>query len=243
MLQIEWPLSFASSKEELDYIKQHIDRRKILQDAISSGRLRPVRDLRIAASDECIVFVVYTIGASSSLDRSWIRGKLVPIDAFIRVQLLQFPLLPAAMTALAAATSTSSAAASAQSLLSPSHEAGAHSASTPSHAASSAGAVSASSTGGAAPIPLLTFSKSAVPVRELELQAKVCRLLFDIPQRSIAFGVLTTMDRHEKAIALHNISEMPLLYSIKKSGSIASGDLWFPDGSLGMYLLLFDAPP
>jgi hypothetical protein len=73
-----------------------------------------------------------------------------------------------------------------------------------------------------------------IPVREFQCSAKVCRSVMEISQYNINFGNLTNFDRHEKTLSLSNLSEMPLLYSIRKSGSFASGDLTFPDGSTGV---------
>ena len=52
-----------------------------------------------------------------------------------------------------------------------------------------------------------------------------CYSQLDVAQRHIAFGVLTSMAAHERQLQVHNQSEAPLLFAIRKTGSIASGDL------------------
>ena len=72
------------------------------------------------------------------------------------------------------------------------------------------------------------------PVRFLPLQCMACHSQLDVAQRHIAFGVLTNLAAHERQLQVHNQSEAPLLFAIRKTGSIASGDLLFPSHSLGV---------
>ena len=74
----------------------------------------------------------------------------------------------------------------------------------------------------------------ALPPRCLPVQCLVCRSVLDVSQKHIHFGTLTSMDKHEKALVLHNQSEAPLLFALRKTGSIASSDLIFPQHSLGV---------
>ena len=74
----------------------------------------------------------------------------------------------------------------------------------------------------------------ALPPRCLPVQSLVCRSVLDVSQKHFHFGVLTSMDRHEKQLVLHNQSEVPLLFALRKTGSIASSDLIFPSHSLGV---------
>ena len=72
------------------------------------------------------------------------------------------------------------------------------------------------------------------PVRFVPLQCMACQSQLDVAQRHIAFGVLTSMAAHERQLQVHNQSEAPLLFAIRKTGSIASGDLLFPSHSMGV---------
>ena len=72
------------------------------------------------------------------------------------------------------------------------------------------------------------------PVRFVPLQCMACHSQLDVAQRHIAFGVLTSMAAHERQLQVHNQSEAPLLFAIRKTGSIASGDLFFPSHSMGV---------
>lgn len=47
----------------------------------------------------------------------------------------------------------------------------------------------------------------------------------DLAQRNINFGQITKYDYRTKSLVINNLSEVPLIYRIKKSGSIASLDL------------------
>ena len=77
-------------------------------------------------------------------------------------------------------------------------------------------------------------SNEPLPPRCLPVQSLVCRSVLDVSQKHIHFGVLTSMERHEKQLVLHNQSEVPLLFALRKTGSIASSDLHFPSHSLGI---------
>ncbi|KAI9206366.1 uncharacterized protein BJ171DRAFT_29085 [Polychytrium aggregatum] len=81
---------------------------------------------------------------------------------------------------------------------------------------------------------LLRGHQSLIPVRELMIRSSLCRSLMDLGQKNINFGVLDKNERRTKTIILRNKSEAPLLYSIHKSGSIASGDLIIGEGKLGV---------
>jgi hypothetical protein len=81
---------------------------------------------------------------------------------------------------------------------------------------------------------LLGFNRSFIPVRKVILRAQLCRSSMDLGQKNINFGVVDRNERHHKTIILHNRTETPLLYTIKKSGSIASGDIKFGMGRHGV---------
>ncbi|KAF7728409.1 hypothetical protein EC973_006217 [Apophysomyces ossiformis] len=81
---------------------------------------------------------------------------------------------------------------------------------------------------------LLDLDQSLIPVREVILRAQLCSSVMDLGQRNINFGLVERNERHTKSIVLHNRSETPLLYAIRKSGSIASGDIVLSAGRLGV---------
>lgn len=81
---------------------------------------------------------------------------------------------------------------------------------------------------------LLDTSQTDIPVREVILRSQLCRSVMDLGQKNINFGLVERNERHAKTIVLHNRSETPLLYAIRKSGSIASGDIDLDVGRYGV---------
>lgn len=81
---------------------------------------------------------------------------------------------------------------------------------------------------------LLDLSQTDIPVREVILRSQLCRSVMDLGQKNINFGLVERNERHAKTIILHNRSETPLLYAIRKSGSIASGDIDLEVGRYGV---------
>eukprot|EP00808_Paulinella_micropora_P004891 g27155.t1 len=73
-----------------------------------------------------------------------------------------------------------------------------------------------------------------ISVRELEVHAKVCRSIMEISQRNIHFGTVSQGERKETSLILANPAAVPLVYSITKTGSIASGDLILPKKPVGI---------
>eukprot|EP01114_Cavostelium_apophysatum_P004034 TRINITY_DN1416_c0_g1_i3.p1 TRINITY_DN1416_c0_g1~~TRINITY_DN1416_c0_g1_i3.p1 ORF type:complete len:1432 (-),score=329.32 TRINITY_DN1416_c0_g1_i3:312-4607(-) len=69
--------------------------------------------------------------------------------------------------------------------------------------------------------------KNEERVHELPVTAKICRSMMDLAQKSINFGSIQKDDHKAKVLVIHNLSEVPLIYSIRKSGSMASLDLNF----------------
>jgi hypothetical protein len=76
--------------------------------------------------------------------------------------------------------------------------------------------------------------QSQIPVREILVRSSLVRSISDLGQRFINFGLLEKNEKRSKSILIRNRSEAPLLYAIKKSGSIASGDLSFGEGRYGI---------
>lgn len=74
-----------------------------------------------------------------------------------------------------------------------------------------------------------------IPVlRKVIVRAQFCKSVMELGQRNINFGIVSRGERLQKTIILHNKSETPLLYTIKRSGSIASGDIHFGAGRHGV---------
>lgn len=81
---------------------------------------------------------------------------------------------------------------------------------------------------------LLDLDQSQIPVREVIVRAQLSRSVMDLGQKNINFGLVERNERHSKSIVLHNRSETALLYTIRKSGSIASGDIVLGAGRYGV---------
>ncbi|KND01233.1 uncharacterized protein SPPG_04324 [Spizellomyces punctatus DAOM BR117] len=81
---------------------------------------------------------------------------------------------------------------------------------------------------------LLQGHQDLIPVRELMLRSSLCRSFMDLNQKNINFGPLNKNEHRTKTIVIRNNSEAPLLYAIRKSGSIASGDLILGESRMGV---------
>jgi hypothetical protein len=81
---------------------------------------------------------------------------------------------------------------------------------------------------------LLTSDIESIPVREFSIRSSLCNSMMDLGQRNINFGMLVKGERKTKTLLIRNLSEIPLLYSIKKSGSIASGDVSIFENKMGV---------
>lgn len=71
-------------------------------------------------------------------------------------------------------------------------------------------------------------------LRKMIVRAQVIKSSMEVGQRNINFGMVERGEKHHKTIILQNKSETPLLYTIKKSGSIASGDIHLDTGRHGV---------
>lgn len=81
---------------------------------------------------------------------------------------------------------------------------------------------------------LLQADLDIIPVRELMLRSSLCRSIMELNQKNINFGSLNKNEHRTRTIVIRNNSEAPLLYALRKSGSIASGDLIIGDGRMGV---------
>ncbi|KAJ1964266.1 hypothetical protein GGI12_001535 [Dipsacomyces acuminosporus] len=91
------------------------------------------------------------------------------------------------------------------------------------------------------PSDLLPYTESAsstvfansyqLPVRRFLVQASLCRSEFGIGQKSINVGNMQVDETSRKYLLIQNRAETPLMYAIRKTGSIASGDIQFVDNN------------
>ena len=63
---------------------------------------------------------------------------------------------------------------------------------------------------------------------------QTCRSMMDLGHRNINFGQVVKGERREKMIVVKNLSEVPLLYRIRKSLTVAAGDLHLSEGRMGV---------
>ncbi|KAJ2799166.1 hypothetical protein H4R20_004543, partial [Coemansia guatemalensis] len=70
-----------------------------------------------------------------------------------------------------------------------------------------------------------------LPVRRFLVQAAPYRSELDIGQKSINVGNMQADETSRKYLVVQNRSETPLMYAIRKTGSIASGDICFVDNN------------
>ncbi|WFD40599.1 uncharacterized protein MJAP1_003587 [Malassezia japonica] len=73
-----------------------------------------------------------------------------------------------------------------------------------------------------------------LPVRDLMVRSQVCRSMLELGQPHINFGQMDKGDVRERKIWIQNRSEWALRYYIRKSGSIASGDIRLGLGRYGI---------
>lgn len=66
------------------------------------------------------------------------------------------------------------------------------------------------------------------------LRSSIVRSIMEVGQKHINFGTLEKSEQRKKTIVVRNNSEAPLIYSIKKSGLISSGDLVIREGRVGI---------
>ncbi|KAJ3416131.1 hypothetical protein HDV05_003100 [Chytridiales sp. JEL 0842] len=81
---------------------------------------------------------------------------------------------------------------------------------------------------------LLQGDHDSIPVRELMIRSSLCRSIMELGQKNINFGFLDKNEPRTKSIVIRNKSEVPLMYAIRKSGNISSGDLILGEGRIGL---------
>lgn len=72
---------------------------------------------------------------------------------------------------------------------------------------------------------LLKLDKEELPIRDLMVKSNLCRSLLELSQPHINFGHVQKGETKTRKIVIQNRSEWALRYCIRKSGSIASGDI------------------
>lgn len=73
----------------------------------------------------------------------------------------------------------------------------------------------------------------SIPIRTLPLIGKIYRSTLMLAQQNINFGQLQNFGVLQKQLQIHNASEIPLMFNIRKSGSISSGDIQIPSITRG----------
>ncbi|KAF9351228.1 hypothetical protein BGX26_010721 [Mortierella sp. AD094] len=81
---------------------------------------------------------------------------------------------------------------------------------------------------------LLDGDLSQIPLREIMVRSSLVRSIMDLGQNNINFGTMDKGEKRTKTIVIQNRSKEPLLYHIRKSGSIASGDILLGNGKSGV---------
>ncbi|KAJ2212045.1 hypothetical protein EV179_004971 [Coemansia sp. RSA 487] len=74
-------------------------------------------------------------------------------------------------------------------------------------------------------------SSYQLPVRRFLIQASLCRTELELGQKSINVGNMQVDEASRKYLVIKNRTETPLMYAIRKTGSIASGDIQFVDNN------------
>ncbi|CAO3566103.1 unnamed protein product [Mortierella alpina] len=81
---------------------------------------------------------------------------------------------------------------------------------------------------------LLDGDLHEIPLREILVRSSLVRSIMDLGQNNINFGTMDKGEHRSKTIVIQNRSKEPLLYHIRKSGSIASGDITLSTGKSGV---------
>ncbi|KAJ1856060.1 hypothetical protein GGF49_000591 [Coemansia sp. RSA 1853] len=77
-------------------------------------------------------------------------------------------------------------------------------------------------------------SADQLPVRRFLVQAALVQSELELGQKSINVGNMQVDEACRKYLVIQNRSETPLMYAIRKTGSIASGDICFVDSRYGI---------
>ena len=77
------------------------------------------------------------------------------------------------------------------------------------------------------------LSQEANLRREIPMRLLFCASLLDVTQHHVNFGTLTVGDHRARNLIVRNLSDVPLAYKVRKSGSISSGDIHIIEGKSG----------
>ncbi|CAO1624072.1 unnamed protein product [Sympodiomycopsis kandeliae] len=81
---------------------------------------------------------------------------------------------------------------------------------------------------------MANLDKDELPIRDLMVRTTTCRALLELGQPHINFGQMEKGESKTRKILIHNRSEWAARYCIRKSGSIASGDIKLSSGRYGV---------
>lgn len=81
---------------------------------------------------------------------------------------------------------------------------------------------------------MANLDKDELPIRDLMVRTTTCRALLELGQPHINFGAMERGESKTRKILIHNRSEWAARYCIRKSGSIASGDIKLSSGRYGV---------
>lgn len=73
-----------------------------------------------------------------------------------------------------------------------------------------------------------------IPLFKLSTKSVLCPSTMRVNQKNINFGYINRHEVYKKSIVILSYSNIPILYSLTKSGSIASGDIIFSEGGVGV---------
>lgn len=83
-------------------------------------------------------------------------------------------------------------------------------------------------------IKMRSTEETQIPLREVVLRWTTCRSAMDLGMAHINFGNIEKSSSKTKKVVIANTSDVSLLYSVRKSGSIASGDIKLAEGRHGV---------
>ncbi|PWN28154.1 hypothetical protein BDZ90DRAFT_251811 [Jaminaea rosea] len=78
------------------------------------------------------------------------------------------------------------------------------------------------------------LDKDELPIRDLMVRTTTCRAMLELGQPHINFGQMEKAESKTRKILVHNRSEWAASYCIRKSGSIASGDIKLSSARFGV---------
>ncbi|KJE90188.1 hypothetical protein CAOG_009434 [Capsaspora owczarzaki ATCC 30864] len=228
--------TFTNPSLEEEYIRKQFALRRELEKAVHDRRLVRCSFLDIAPESRVRVFVIFMPTSPSLVAK--VTGKLKNVEEKIFIRLVRADTTrvltsfrqPSALIETysgiyetggsAEKASPGSSAAAAQS----SSAAAAH------HQLANLGATANEAYDSLS----LRIDGRPLPVREIPTHAKLCRSTIHVTQKHINFGSLMRNEQRARSLHILNGASVPLLYRIQRNGSVASSDLGFSEGRLGV---------